>query len=198
MLSWFKSTIYPSAEVPVAPTPKRKYKIEVDDEFLDTALKLVNEQHEMLKAVQSNEIARAEALAKFQGTLTDAQKQLLGATRSAEIQKEIDATNAAAKKNFGVIPIDVMEGVPLPRIVDSKILFIFNEEKTIEIDVDIAKTFYALSMTHDATTEQVDDGCALQVKAAEGEYVFNFPNNSWGLESAVKWYTTLKTLLSSA
>ena len=197
MLSWLKSTVYPSSETPVAPAPKKRYL--VDEEFLDTALKLVNEQHEMLKAVYGEQVARAETLAKLQGCLTDAQKKLIGETRSKELQKEIDINNEALKREFGVKHYDIPSNdLPLPHILGSKIIFTIDEEKTIEIDVSAAKKFYALSMTHDGTTEQVDDICCLQVKATEGEFSFGFPMISEGMTQAMAWFKELKTLLSQA
>ena len=193
MLSWLKSTVYPASETPVAPAPKKRYL--VDEEFLDTALKLVNEQHEMLKAVYGEQVARAETLAKLQGCLTDAQKKLIGETRSKELQKEIDINNEAVKKEIGIKHFDIpSDDLPLPRIVESKIIFTVDEEKTIEIDVSVAKTFYALSMTHEEYKGEVDRSCCLQVKATEGEFSFGFPVINEGIAQALSWYKELQQL----
>ena len=198
MLSWIKSTVYP--ETAEAPKPKGR-KILVDEEFLDATQKLVNEQHERLKAMLEHETARAEALARLQGTLTETQKQILGATRSAELQKEFDANAIAAKKEYGYNAIQITrEGLTAPHLWandSSKILFTIDEASTIAIDVASAKKFYMLTMGQDGTTETVDRTCCLQVKDTEGEFAFSFPAEPWGVGMALKWFMHLDNLLKA-
>ncbi len=179
MLSWHKSTVYP--ETTEAPKPKGR-KVLVDEEFLIATQKLVNEQHERLKAMLSQETARAEALAKLQGSLTDANAE-------------------ATKKEYGYNTIQITrEGLTAPHIWEkdtSKILFTIDEASTIVIDVASAKKFYMLSMGQDATTDTTDRTCCLQVKDAEGEFAFNFPAEPWGVGMALKWFMHLDNLLKT-
>jgi hypothetical protein len=179
MLSWFKSNVYP--ETVEAPKPKGR-KILVDEEFLNATQKLVNEQHEQLKAMLSHQTARAEALAKLQGSLTDANAE-------------------ATEKEYGFNAIEITrEGLTAPHIWandSSKILFTIDEASTIAIDVASAKKFYMLSMGQDATTETTDRTCCLQVKDAEGEFAFHFPAEPWGVAEAIKWFNHLDNLLKA-
>ena len=179
MLSWLKSTVYP--ETTEAPKPKGR-KVLVDEEFLIATQKLVNEQHERLKAMLSQETARAEALAKLQGSLTDANTE-------------------ATKKEYGYNAIEITrEGLTAPHIWEkdtSKILFTIDEASTIVIDVASAKKFYMLSMGQDATTETTDRTCCLQVKDTEGEFAFSFPAEPWGVAEAFKWFNHLDNLLKA-
>lgn len=164
-----------------APKPKGR-KILVDEEFLNATQKLVNEQHEQLKAMLSHQTARAEALAKLQGSLTDANAE-------------------ATKKEYGYNAIQITrDGLTAPHLWandTSKILFTIDEASTIAIDVASAKKFYMLSMGQDATTETTDRTCCLQVKDTEDEFAFHFPAEPWGVGEALKWFNHLDNLLKA-
>lgn len=198
MLSWFRSSVSP--ETSEAAKPKGQ-KVLVDKEYIDEILKLALEQQERLKAIHSNEVARAESLAKLQGIITDNQQKILDVSRSQEIQKEIDTEAVAAKKDFGVRHIDIPSNdLPLPRIWDkdsSKLLITFDDDCTLTLDISAAKTFYALSMTHDASTSEVETYCTLQIKDTDGEFSFGFPMIPEGIEQAMNWFKELQRLLKA-
>lgn len=198
MLSWLKSSIYPET-VETAKVPER---VVVDKALLDKLVENSKKLQEHLQHLHDDTIERQAALVQMQGTMTDAQKKLFSPEQQEKLQKLIDNEAVGIKKQFGINHVDIPSNdLPLPRIWDkdtSKLLITIDEGSTLTIDIAAAKTFYALSMTHDASTSEAEHYCTLQIKDTEGEFSFGFPMINEGIAQALAWFHELDRLLKTA
>lgn len=197
MLSWLKSSIYPES----VETPKMQDRVVVDRALLNKLMENSKMLQNHLQQLHDDTIERQAALVQMQGTMTEAQKIVFSPEQQEKLQKLIDTNAASTNKKYGIHHVDIPSNdLPLPRIWDkdtSKLLITIDEGSTLAIDIAAAKTFYALSMMHDASTSEVESYCTLQIKDTEGEFSFSFPMIDEGFAQAVAWFKELQTLLKA-